>query len=229
MPEFINENEKKSQSIQDAMTVGDESLAPEEVAQLDAYSDNATNIIYNSKTQPAILQELQSDPVPVKAIGMTANHIHQILLEGLEREGESMNDRTMFLGGAHIVSELIMLGETAGLFQLSQDERMDALQMTIQIYFEKGLKDGSIDPVELQKEIEPLMTKEQREFGLRAMESQGISKTAPPSGGIGGRSLGAAEMPASSQQGGIVSAGSQAAPPQQGAGLVAQGGMGNGQ
>jgi len=214
----------KKEKDKPVMNVPEGQLSPEQLAQLDAYTDNATLIIYGEKTQESILQELQSGSHPIESVALTANHVHRLLADGLAKTGEQMTDQTIFLGGTHVVSELINLGETAGLFEMSNAERMDALQYTIQLYFEEGLKNGTIDPVALQKEIEPLLTPEQRQYGLSMVNSSGVSKTPPPSGAIGGRSL--SEAP----QGGLVTGGQapQPAPPSGGQapppGLVAQGG-----
>jgi len=193
-----------------------QNLSAEEVSQLDAYSDNATKIIYSEKSQAAILQELQTFDNPVQNIAEAANHIHRLLQESMEKDREQMTDKVMFLGATHVVSELINLAESAGLFSLDDKGRIDALQSTLMVYFKRGIENGTIDPVELQKEIEPLLTDEQRQMGMSNIEQSGVSRTAPPSG-----------------QRWTTPPGQERRQPQQTAevppGLVAQGGLGYGQ
>jgi hypothetical protein len=157
-------------------------LTQEEMAQIEAYGDNADIMIFGEKSQPAILQELQQGKSPIDGIAKTANHLHKMLVKGLADKGEQMTDKTLFIGGSHLVSELTVLADGAGLYDLDNKQRLDALQLTMKYYFEEGINSGQIDPVELQKSVEPLMTPEQKQYGLMNMQKLGISKTAPPSG-----------------------------------------------
>lgn len=156
-------------------------IGPAQQMQLDAYTDNATLVIYSEESQPAILQSLQSEKEPIMSVAVTAFIVHKKLESSLAAEGEKMTEITMALGAAHVVSELVVLAEAAGLYTLSPEERLEAYKQAVMKYMEAGLKDGSIDPVELQKSIEPLMTREQRDYGMQQMEQHSLSKTAPPS------------------------------------------------
>lgn len=161
------------------VNVGNVHISPAQQAQIDAYDDNSTIIVFSPKTQDAILQSLQSGQNPIQSIAITANLIHNRLASSMEQDGkEKMTEITMCLGAAHLVSELIVLGEAAGLFKLSNVEQNEAFRQTVMKYFADGLKNGSINPIELQKSIEPLMNKEQRKFGEQNM--QDIMKTPPP-------------------------------------------------
>jgi len=159
-------------------------IGPAQQMQIDAYSDNATLVVFSEQSQPAILQSLQAGENPIDSVAKTANLIHKRLQSSLEKEGEKMTEITMCLGAAHLVAELIVLAEAAKLFTLENKDRLEAYRHTLMQYFAAGLKDGSIDPVELQKTIEPLMSDEQRAFGEQQMNQSGIMKTAPPSGGM---------------------------------------------
>jgi len=172
-------------------------IGPAQQMQIDAYSDNATLVVFSEQSQPAILQSLQTGENPIDSIAKTANLIHKRLQSSLEKEGEKMTEITMCLGAAHLVAELIVLAEAAKLFTLENKDRLEAYRHTLMQYFAAGLKDGSIDPVELQKTIEPLMSDEQRAFGEQQMQQSGIMKTPPPSRGMN-------SMPQQQQAGGIL-------------------------
>jgi hypothetical protein len=171
-------------------------------SQLEAYKDNATLVIFSKKSQPAILQELQADKNPVKAIALTANDINRQLETSLEAEGEPLTEVTLCFGAAHLVKELCVLAEAAKLFTLPVEDRLEAFRQTAMKYFQDGLVDGSIDPVELQKMIEPIMTDEQRAFGQQQADASGILKTAPPSGMARPAKQQAQPQPASVLEGG---------------------------
>ena len=177
----LEPNEQKAQQQESSLTNKDKvQLSPAQQAQFQAYSDNATIMIWNEKTQPAILQSLQSQKDPMADIAVTANIVNSKLQSAAEKHGEQLTEITLFLGAAHIVSELNVLAEAAGIFALSNAQRLESFRQTLQKYFTDGLNNGTIDPVKLQQEIEPLMSPEQRQAGMQAMKENGISQTAPP-------------------------------------------------
>ena len=73
-----------------------------------------------------------------------------------------------------MAKELIELGEIAGLFKLTEPERFAAYTLAVQHFIGKGIEDSTIDPVGLQKDVEPLMPEDLRAKGQAAMnQSQG--------------------------------------------------------
>lgn len=165
-------------------------LSPAQEAQLEAYTDNATIAVYSEKTQPTVLQLLQSGKTHVEGLARATFFIHQQLEAGIERNGENMTEQALFLGAAHLVSELVVLAEAAKLFTLTPDERLEGYRRAVQMYFREGLRifkakgpeaPGAVDPVNLQKAVEPLLTEEQRAMGMQWTEQGGLSKTPPPS------------------------------------------------
>lgn len=193
-PEEVEANEAPQEEMAEGQDIpptdGEGMQAPEDAAelgpgqqmQLEAYRDNATLAVYSEKTQPAILQSLQSSKNPVEAVARTAFMVHRRLEASMKNE--KMTEITMALGAGHLVSELINLAEAAKLFKLSNEDRLSAYQHAVRLYFEDGMASGRIDPIELQKTIEPLMNREQREYGEQMMVKHGISRTPPPSGKV---------------------------------------------
>ena len=180
--QLVQPNEQASAQIEEGMVGQGVELGPGQQAQLDSYTDNATIAVFSEDSQPAILQSLQADQDPVKNVADTTFVVHKQLESSLAKNGEKMTEITMALGAAHLTAELVVLAEAAGLYTLKEVQKSEAFQQAIKRYFETGIKDGSIDPVELQATLEPVMNEKQREYGLQGMEKGGISKTKPPSG-----------------------------------------------
>lgn len=166
-------------------------LGPAQEAQLEAYTDNATIVVWSEKTQPTVLQLLQSEETPAKSIGGATFQLHKQLESGLRQSGEKPTEITLCLGAAHLVSELVALAEVAGLYETSNEERAEAFRVAVQKYFEDGIRifteqgpdaPGAIDPVKLQQAVEPLMTQEQKQQGLQMAQQMGLSRTAPANG-----------------------------------------------
>lgn len=150
--------------------------------QVDAYSDNATLMIYSEKSQDAILHLLQQGENPIDGVANAAFTLHTQLEKSIEKEGEKLNEVTLTLGAAHLVSELVVLADAAGLYTLSDEDKVEAYKHALRKYFEAGLADGSIDPVELQKSIEPLLNDQQTQMAQDVATQKGLSKTPPPQG-----------------------------------------------
>jgi hypothetical protein len=166
-------------------------LGPAQEAQLENYTDNATIAVYSEKSQPTILQLLQSEQSPVASVANTAFQVHKQLEAGLVKTGERMTEITLCLGAAHLVSELVVLAQAAKLYTLNPEERLEAFRQAAQRYFEEGFRIfkeqganamGAIDPVKFQQTIEPLLTENQRNVGMQMARENGISQTAPASG-----------------------------------------------
>lgn len=191
MAEIINQQEiqqpdpEQVEQVEDSIINEDNAeISPAQQMQIDAYSDNATMVIFSGESQDAILQSLQTGKNPMDAVAKTANIINKRLQESLQKEGEQMTEITLCLGAAHMVSELVVLADAAGLFKMTVEQRAEAYRQTLMQYFAAGLKDGSIDPVELQKTIEPLMSQEQRQAGQDFADKSGMMKTPPANSGM---------------------------------------------
>ena len=137
---------------------GEASLGPAQEAQLEAYTDNATIAVWSEKSQPTVLQLLQSEETPAQSIGMAAFQLHKQLEHGLRQTGEKPTEITLCLGAAHLVSEVVALSEVAGLYTTTNEERAEAFRVAVQKYFEEGIAifthdgpdaPGAIDPVKL--------------------------------------------------------------------------------
>lgn len=223
-------NQQKVAQTEDQLATPESAqMTPAEEMQLDNYSDNATLAVYSKKSQPTVLDLLQSGSSPVDGLSRAAFFIHNQLEGGLRQKGEHMTYLTLFFGAAHLVSELAVLAEAAKIFTLTPQERMDGFKGAIKMYFEAGLKifkeqgknaPGAIDPVVLQKEIEPLLNEKQRSMGMQLADKEGLSKTPP--GPVAMQQTGQ-QPPSPSQQ----QSAPQEPPPQQQPqrGLIAPGGM----
>ena len=149
-------------------------ISPEQRDQLENYIDNMMLLIHKQPAADKIIEGLQRVKNPQAAIAVTANEVNEMLLRGFQENGKQYNNVTLFYGSYFLVKELIELGEIAGLFKLTEPERFAAYTLAVQHFIGKGIKDGTIDPVGLQKGVEPLMPDDLRAKGQAAMnQAQG--------------------------------------------------------
>lgn len=138
-----------------------------------AYISGLMKLLHSKETAPSVEEMLQSGP-PEKTIPAVALQVNAQMEEAVEKKPSL---ETALTAGVYLVSDLVEIGNTAGFFQIESEEQVrPILQDVMQQYIERGLKDGSIDPVELQEKVEPLMTEDQRATGMQAAEMTGIPK-----------------------------------------------------
>ena len=149
-------------------------ISPEQRDQLENYIDNMMLLVHKQPAADKIIEGLQRVKNPQAAIAITTNKVNDMLLRGFQENGKQFNNVTLFYGSYFLVKELIELGEVAGLFKLTEPERFAAYTLAVQHFIGKGIKDKTIDPVQLQKEVEPLMPDDLRAKGQAAMnQAQG--------------------------------------------------------
>jgi hypothetical protein len=76
-----------------------------------------------------------------------------------------------------LVADLMELGNAGGFFNVSMEDYNTVsiiMEKSLQAFMEAGMKDGSIDPIALQKQVEPLMSQTQRTIGAQGAKQSGV-------------------------------------------------------
>lgn len=147
--------------------------------QQEAYVGALVRVLHDKQTSPMVQEMLKAGP-PEQTIPRITMEVNDMMQQTIARKGgQSADLETTFLGGAYVVSDLIEIGNAGGFFEVSDEDQVkEILQTTIQTYVERGLKDGSIDPVELQAITEPLLQDSDREEGIAYAKKEGLSMQA---------------------------------------------------
>lgn len=153
-------------------------ISPETQKDITAYTTGLSRMLHGPDTQPNVMSMLESGE-PEQVIPQVALTVNAQMEEAVRQKGKPPTLEVLLNASAFLVGDLIEMGNAAGIFQIESEEQVQPiLQGTLQMYIEKGLADGTIDPVELQTAIEPLMSDEHKELGLRGGEMSGIPATA---------------------------------------------------
>jgi hypothetical protein len=140
--------------------------------QDEAYILGLMKLLHSKETSPMVDDMLKNGGDPKVTIPKVAMLVNQKMADAT---GKVPSLRTALAAFMYLVGDLIELGNKAGFFNIETEEDISViLKATLQAYIEKGLKDGTIDPVELQKEIEPLLSEEQRTMGSEAANGSGL-------------------------------------------------------
>jgi hypothetical protein len=101
--------------------------------------------------------------------------INSMMEQEARKGGRPPSLELLFQAGIVVVGDLIEIGNAKGIFDIQDEQEIGAiLQGTMQKYIEKGLKDGTIDPVELQQKAEAMLAPEDREAALGMAEREGV-------------------------------------------------------
>lgn len=138
-----------------------------------AYLSGLMKILHSKETAPQVDAMLQS-AAPEKSIPQVALLVNDQMEQAVTQKSGKPSLDTLLKAGVYLVSDLIQIGNTGGFFKVETEQQTRLiLETTLKQYITKGLEDGSIDPVELQAKVEPLMTEDQRATGLRAAKLTG--------------------------------------------------------
>ena len=151
-------------------------LSQKEQADLERYTAGLSRILHGKETRDKIYGMLQSMP-PEKSIPQAALAVNERVEQSASKNSKKPTPTTLIGAAVFLTGELVEIGNAGKFFEqpIESPEQMQPILMaTIQGYIEKGLKDGSIDPVELQTLVEPLLNEEQKQMGLAAGQQAGI-------------------------------------------------------
>lgn len=145
-----------------------------------AYVTGLMKMIHDPQASPKIVDTLGAAP-PNQSVPHVALMLNEQFEVQARSQGKVPDLNTLLAAGIYLVTDLVELGNTAGAFKVSEEEIGPIIEDTLQQYIEKGLKKGTIDPVELQESVEPLMNEEQKQLGLQAGAASGVPPQADQS------------------------------------------------
>lgn len=174
MEEQENTAQDQQEDVSNVAEAASEQKQREPNKKEQAYISGLMKLLHSKQTSKVVDQMLQADR-PEKSIPDTALFVEDQMEKMITQKAPLPSLDTRFLAGQYLVSDLITIGNTAGWWEITQPEQIQPiLQDTFQKYIEKGLHDGTIDPIELQQKAEGLMTDEQKAKGLEMAGVAGV-------------------------------------------------------
>ena len=153
----------------------EQQLDPKMEREVQAYVMGLSKMLHGKKTQPQVVQMLKSGGPPEQLVPQVALLVNDQMESAVKQKGQKPSLEVLLGAAEFLVGDLVEMGNALGVFQVETEEQVaPILQNTMQTYIEKGLKDGSIDPVELQQKVEPLMPEDMRQKALGIAEAEGL-------------------------------------------------------
>lgn len=143
-------------------------------AQIKKYSAVLIHLMYSKEMKEQTVNMISSSDDPFISIPMAANQVIKEADRVFKKQGIEVSNVVRLSGAQIVVADMIEIGKAKGFFQIEDEEVPALFEDTLQLYIENGLKDGSIDPIQLQIDGEQLMTKEQRAGGQALGQHFGV-------------------------------------------------------
>lgn len=142
--------------------------------RIDSYVVALMNELHGSETRDDVLDILKNGKDPYIGIPEAAMVVNDAAVAKFEQNGVEVDLNTQFNASTYLVSDLMELGSKFGFFEVTQDDFAPLLEDSLQTYIERGLKNGTIDPIELQLTAESFATENQRIAGLYYGQENGV-------------------------------------------------------
>jgi hypothetical protein len=150
-------------------------LSPRLKKEMSGYKTLLTKLIHAPEKQESTMEMLKAGPaaMSVPNAAITLNKQAEEIMKG---KGIKISQNTKLAGSVFLVSDLIELGNAGAGWEVpvAEDEAKQIYQDTLQDYIETGVRDKTIDPMELQQSAEPFMNEQQRAVGSQVAQQQGI-------------------------------------------------------
>ena len=158
-------------------TPTDQPVNPEDQKKRDKIDSYVVALMYElhgSETRDDVLDILKNGKDPYIGIPEAAMAVNDAAVAKFEQNGVKVDLNTQFNASQYLVNDLMEIGSRFGFFEVTQDDFAPLLEDSLQTYVERGLKDGTIDPIELQLTAEKFTSENQRIAGLYHGQENGV-------------------------------------------------------
>ena len=145
--------------------------SPQQVEQIKTVGGALIGLAHDPKGSKQVHKILQSGK-PEIAVAQASMMVYQQFKTG---SGGKMGLDVSIPGYLMLVDDLMDFGNQAGFFNVADEQSAaTVLQNSFQLFIETGLKDKSINPIELQEAVEPMLSDKQREAGTQIGQEAGL-------------------------------------------------------
>lgn len=160
-------------------------VSPELQHKMDTYNTALMHIIHNPKTSKSVVEMLKAAP-PEQSIPEISLQLTKTVSDSFQKKGEKVEDAVKLCGAMYMISDLSEIGNTARLWEkpVAEGDISNLLTSVVTKYIHSGLRDKSIDPIQLQADAEDLFNDKQKEVGNQMKEKLGLPDGPTASMGI---------------------------------------------
>lgn len=171
---------EKNSNAKEPVQAPEQELTPQQEHEVKTYISILSKMLHGEKTKASVYEMLKAGD-PMQTIPTIALQVNDQAEQVLKQQGGKPTLDTLVAGAQFLINDLVEIGNAGGFFEINIEDPNVAgplLTNTMQPYIEKGLKDGSIDPVELQELVEPMMSEDARAQGMQIANENGMTESA---------------------------------------------------
>lgn len=141
--------------------------------EFQAYAAMATKMIHGKETAAQVDEMLKSGD-PQQTVPQTSVFLSQQAETAFKEGGRPLGLESLLAGSLVIAGELIEAGKAAGIFELTKEQALPLVEMSTKAVIQNGLKNKTIDPVELQEVMNGGLDEEMGAAGQDYAQQQGL-------------------------------------------------------
>jgi len=139
--------------------------------QIQSFTSVIMELLHSPKSRDSVTDVLMSNEDPFVTVPMVVLQTNDMAVNLMKQKGVEVPFNIQLAASAALLEDVIHLGYAAVKWEELTEEDIAALyEDVLQAAIERGLSDGSIDPIQLQLEVEPLMDEDQKRAGTRFKE-----------------------------------------------------------
>lgn len=142
--------------------------------QFRKYMTVVVHLMYSKEMKAHTLAMIKSSDDPFITVPTAVNQVIKDTDKIFAKQGINITNEIRLAASQVILNDIIEIGRSQQIFDVTEEEIPQLMEDVMQMYIENGLKDGSIDPIQLQIDGEKLMTKEQLAGGQAFAAKGGI-------------------------------------------------------
>ena len=164
---------------------GGEDVDPKLKRAMEDYQTVMMQVLHAPETRDGVVDMLSSAPAAQSVPATTLQINDMVESKVAKSSGQPVDAAVKVAGAVYVVQDLVEMGNQGGFWEqeVGEEEMGFLLEESMKQYIHRGLADGSIDPVELQQSIEPMMNDTQMEVGGMIAQEAGLPKA--PTAGMG--------------------------------------------
>jgi len=139
----------------------------------ETYSIILMKFLHGKGTRDMVMDILKSSEEPFDTVPEAMMKINDIAAKTVEQGGQEISQDVQLAASVFLFRDIVELGQAAGIFRVEEAELPELYQDALEMHVQKGLKDGSIDPIQLQLDTEELLTEQQKAGGMGLAEFTG--------------------------------------------------------
>lgn len=141
------------------------------------YTNVLKTLIHSPETRNDVVKTLKSNPDPFMTVPLLSNQINDMAKQQMKEGGVEVGHDVQLASSEFLIGDLLMLGEASGAFEMpSKEDMVEIFQDSMEMYIQKGLKNGSIDPIQLQLDAEKLLNDVEKDGGLMLADKTGVPR-----------------------------------------------------